>query len=106
VSEGPDQHEPDVVDNLFAHFDRVMDAVHDRVVRPILLAGRFIAFGFILFLLALFVAAALIISVVRLSTIYLFDHRVWITYLVIATLSVSAGLVIWRKRRPVAPRNQ
>jgi len=106
VSEGPDQHEPDVVDTLFAYFDRFMDAVHDRVLRPIMLAGRFLAYGFILFLMALVIASALVIGFVRFSTVYLFAHHVWITYLVVAALCIAGGLVIWRKRRPVTLRKQ
>jgi hypothetical protein len=104
VSEGPDQHEPDVVDSLFAYFDRIMDTVHDRVLRPILLAGRFIAYGFILILLAIVLLVALVIAVVRFSTIYFFAHHVWISYLAVAALSITAGLIIWRKRRPVSLR--
>jgi hypothetical protein len=104
VSPGPDQHEPDVVDAVFAFFDRFMDALHDRVLRPILLAGRFVAYGFILLLLALVIVSALVIGFVRFSTIYLFDHHVWITYLVVSAISTGTGLVIWRKRRPVSLR--
>lgn len=101
MSQGPNQHEPDVVDAVFAYFDRFMDVVHDRVLRPILLVGRFIAYGFILLLVALILVSALVIGFVRFSTIYLFDHHVWITYLVVSAISISAGLLIWRKRRPV-----
>ena len=96
MSQGPDQHEPDVVDTIFAHFDRFMDMVHDRVLRPILLAGRFIAYGFILVLLAVVVAGALVIGVVRFSTNYLFAHHVCITKLVISAHSTGAGLYIRR----------
>jgi hypothetical protein len=104
VSEGPDQHEPDVVDTLFVYFDRIMDTVHNRVLRPIMLVGRFIAYGFILLLLALVLVTALVIAVVRFSTIYFFAHHVWITYLAVSALSIGAGLYIWRKRRPVSLR--
>ncbi len=104
MSSGPDQREPDVVDAIFAYFDRFMDALHDRVLRPILLVGRFIAYGFILFVVALVVLSALVIGVVRFSTTYFFDHRVWITYLVVSAISTSVGLLIWRKRRPVPLR--
>ena len=104
MSEGPDQHEPDVVDTLFSYFDRIMDALHDRVLRPLMLVGRFIAYGFILFLLALVVVSALVIGLVRFSTVYLFAHHVWITYLVVAALSIGGGLFIWRKRGPVSLR--
>lgn len=73
-------------------------------MRPIMLAGRFLAYGFILLLLALIVLIALIIAIVRLSTVYLFAHHVWITYLVVGAISISVGLFIWRKRRPVSLR--
>jgi hypothetical protein len=106
VSESPDEHQPDVVDAVFAYFDRFMDAVHDRVLRPIMLAGRFIAYGVILVLLALVIVSALVIGVVRFATVYLFAHHVWITYLVIGAISLSIGLFIWRKRRPVPLRKQ
>ena len=102
MSKGPDQHEPDVVDTLFAYFDRFMDGVHDRVLRPLMLAGRFVAYGFILVLLVLVIVSALVIGFVRFSTVYLFAHHVWITYLVVAALSIGGGLFIWRKRRPVS----
>lgn len=104
MSDGPDQHDPDVVDTLFTYFDRFMDSLHDRVLRPIMLAGRFVAYGFILIFLALVVLSALVIGFVRFSTIYLFSHHVWITYLVVAALCIGGGLFIWRKRRPVSLR--
>ena len=81
-----------------------MDSLHDRLLRPILLAGRFVAYGFIVLLLSLVVLSAFVIALVRLSTVYLFDHHVWITYLVVSALSTGLGLVIWRKRRPVSLR--
>ena len=100
MSDGPDQHDSDVVDSLFAYFDRFMDSVHDRVLRPVMLAGRFVAYGFILILLILVILSGF----VRFSTIYLFSHHVWITYLVVAALSIGGGFFIWRKRRPVSLR--
>lgn len=106
MSESPDEHEPDVVDAVFAYFDRFMDAVHDRVLRPIMLAGRFVAYGFILFLLVLVIVTALVIGVVRFATVYLFAQHIWITYLVVGAVSLVIGLFIWRKRRPVPLRKQ
>jgi len=106
VSESPDEHEPDVVDTVFSYFDRFMDGLHDRVLRPIMLAGRFVAYGFILLLLALVVLAALVIGVVRFATVYLFAQHIWITYLVVGAISLGIGLFIWRKRRPVPLRKQ
>ena len=106
MSESPDEHETDVVDAVFAYFDRFMDAVHDRVLRPIMLAGRFVAYGFILLLLVLVIVTALVIGVVRFATVYLFAQHIWITYLVIGAVSLIIGLFIWRKRRPVPLRKQ
>ena len=106
MSESPDEHETDVVDAVFAYFDRFMDAVHDRVLRPIMLAGRFVAYGFILLLLVLVIVTALVIGVVRFATVYLFAQHIWITYLVIGAVSLIIGLFIWRKRRPVPLREQ
>ena len=104
MSEGTDRPNPDVVDTLFSYLDRFMDALHDRVLRPILLAGRFIAYGFILLLVGVVVIASLVIALVRFSTIYFFAHHVWITYLVVGAIFITLGLVIWRKRRPLTAR--
>jgi hypothetical protein len=41
---------------------------------------------------------------VRLMNIYLFAGHEWLSYLVIGTISLLAGLVIWRRRRPVTIR--
>ena len=75
--------------------------VHDRVLRPLLIAGRTIAFGFVLILMALVVVTALVIGLIRLFNVYLFAGREWLTYGVVGILSLVTGLIIWRKRRPV-----
>ncbi len=106
MNERPEENGPDVVDTLFTYFDRFMDVLHDRVLRPIMLAGRFVAYGFILLLLAVVIVGALVIGVVRFATVYLFAQHVWITYLVIGAISLSIGLIIWRRRRPVPLRKQ
>ncbi|MBW4029885.1 MAG: hypothetical protein HIU57_04305 [Acidobacteria bacterium] len=106
MSESAGEHEPDVVDIAFSYLDRAMDALHDRVLRPVMLAGRFVAYGFILVLLAVVVLGALVIGVVRFATVYLFAQHIWITYLVVGAISLAIGLVIWRKRRPVPLRKQ
>ena len=36
MSEEKKEHEPDVVDKAFEAFDHVLDVVHDRILRPIL----------------------------------------------------------------------
>jgi hypothetical protein len=104
VSEENREREPDFVDKALHSFDHVLDVVHDRVLRPLLIAGRTVAFGFILILMALVIVSALIIGLVRLFNVYLFAGREWLTYTVVGVISLIAGLVIWRRRRPVKLR--
>ncbi len=95
---------PDLIDRLFELLDHGLDVVHDRVLRPILLIGRTVAYLFVLILVALVLVVATLIGGVRLLDIYVFAGRVWLTDAVIGALSLAAGLIIWRRRRPVTPR--
>jgi len=101
VSEEDRKREPDYVDKALRSFDHVLDVVHDRVLRPLLIAGRTIAFGFVFILMALVVVTALVIGLIRLFNVYLFAGREWLTYGVVGILSLVTGLIIWRRRRPV-----
>ena len=98
------EHRPDLIDRLFALLDHVLDVVHDRVLRPLLLVGRTIAYLFVLVLVAIFLVVALVIGGVRLLDVYAFAGRVWITDALIGALSLVGGLLLWRRRRPVAAR--
>jgi hypothetical protein len=42
----------------------------------------------------------------RFLNVYVFDHRVWLTYLVTGGLCLLGGLLIWRRRRPIAARKK
>lgn len=101
MSEENEHREPDVVDKFLGRFDHVLDTVHDRVLRPLLIAGRTIAFGFILILMSFVLVIALLLGVIRLLNVYAFAGHEWLTYAVVGSLSLLAGLVIWRRRRPV-----
>jgi phosphatidylglycerophosphate synthase len=94
-------HDGDFVDKVLRQFDHVLDIVHDKVLRPILLAGRVIAYGFIILLAALVLVAALLIGIIRFVNVYLFAGHEYITYLSVGALSIFAGMFIWRRRRPV-----
>lgn len=106
MSEHDTHREPDYVDKVLKSFDHVMDLVHDRVLRPLLIAGRTIAFGFILVLMAIVVVSALVIGLIRLLNVYCFAGHEWLTYAVIGLVSLLVGLFIWRRRRPVTLRKQ
>lgn len=98
------RHDNDFVDRALHSFDHVLDLVHDRVIRPILVAGRVIAYAFIIFMASIVLIGALVIGIVRLMNVYLFTGHEWLSYLVVGTISLVAGLVIWRRRRPVNVR--
>ena len=91
----------DLVDKALFQFDHVLDVVHDRILRPILLAGRAIAFAMIILLVTFVLVGALMIGLVRIIDIYFFAGREYLSYVSVGAISLVAGLIIWRKRRPV-----
>lgn len=101
MTEASEPRDPDLVDRLLSAFDHLLDIVHDKVLRPIIMAARVLAYGFIVVLVALVFVAVLIIGFVRLLNIYAFNGHDWISYAVVGAISLIVGLVIWRRRRPV-----
>jgi hypothetical protein len=104
VTEASEPREPDLVDRLLAAFDHLLDVVHDKVLRPIIMAARALAYGFVIVLVALVFVAVLIIGFVRLLNIYAFNGHDWISYAVVGAISLIVGLIIWRRRRPLKLR--
>ena len=104
MSDSNQPHEPDYVDRGLTWLDHTLDVVHDKVLRPILLAGRIVAFGFIILVAGLILITAVMIFLTRIINVYVFSGREWLTYLTLGAISLVAGLVIWRKRRPVTLR--
>jgi hypothetical protein len=91
----------DFVDKALFQFDHVLDIVHDKVLRPILLAGRAVAFGLIILFVGFILIGALLIGLIRFIDVYCFAGREYLSYLSVGALSLIAGLIVWRKRRPV-----
>src|ERR1017187_434765 len=91
----------DFVDKALFQFDHVLDIVHDRVLRPILLARRGMAYVMIILLVTFVLVGALLIGLVRFIDIYFFAGREYLSYVSVGAISLVAGLIIWRKRRPV-----
>ena len=48
--------------------------------------------------------AALVIGLFRLFDVYIFASHQWLSYASIGALFVLAGLIIWRRRRPIDSR--
>lgn len=104
MTEANEPREPDLVDRLLASFDHLLDVVHDKVLRPIIMAARALAYGMIIVLVALVFVVVLIIGFVRLLNIYAFAGHDWLSYAVVGAASLVIGLIIWRRRRPLTLR--
>jgi len=76
----------------------VVEAVHDRVVRPLTLVARGLVFGMIIAVMALVLAVLAAIAAVRLLDVYAFGGRVWASDALLGALLVAAGVLAWSKR--------
>jgi len=74
--------------------------VHDRVIRPVLLAARAVVFGMIIAAMALVLFVLVAIAVVRVLDVYAFGHRVWAADALVGALFVVAGVAAWSRRGP------
>jgi hypothetical protein len=105
VSE-PTDTATDPIDRLLNALDTVLDAIHDRIIRPLLLVTRYLAFGFVFFVLLAMMVGTGLLGLVRFGNVFIFQGYVWLNYLVVGALSLLTGLLIWRRRRPAAVRKK
>jgi len=84
-----------VVDSV----EDVVTAVHDRVIRPLLLVARAIVFGLIVATMVLVVGVMFSVAVVRLLDVYAYSGRVWESDATVGGLFTVGGLVLWTMRR-------
>ncbi|HEX3947197.1 MAG TPA: hypothetical protein VHW47_05805 [Acidimicrobiales bacterium] len=80
--------------------DLVVDTIHDKAIRPIMLAARVVVFGLLIAALGLVVLVLLSVGLLRLLDVYAFGGRVWISYAVLGGVFTLAGLLAWTKRMP------
>jgi uncharacterized BrkB/YihY/UPF0761 family membrane protein len=104
VSDPTPTSKPDLVDQALTKLDQGIDVVHTKVVRPALIAGRFLSYSLLLFVLLVLVVTLFIIGFGRLLDTYAFHGRVWLTDGVIGLLFVIGGLLLWRRRTVKGPR--
>lgn len=78
--------------------DLVVDTIHDKAIRPALLAARAVVFGVLAAALALVVVVLLSVGLVRLLDVYVVGGRVWISYAVLGGIFTVAGLAAWARR--------
>jgi len=78
--------------------ESVVDAVHDKVVRPAVVAGRVAVFGVLIAVVGLVVLILLTVALVRILDVYAFDGRVWASDALIGTVLSGGGLFLWARR--------
>jgi len=78
--------------------DTVVATVNDKAVRPAIVAARAVVFGVIIGVAAITVLVLACVGVLRLLTVYAFDQKVWISYLVLGALFCLGGAVLYAKR--------
>ena len=76
----------------------VVEAVQDRVVRPLILVARGLVFGIIIATMALVLSVVMAIAVVRLLDVYVFGGRVWASDALLGAILVLGGGFAWTKR--------
>jgi hypothetical protein len=76
----------------------VVTAFRLQVIRPLMLVARGLVFGIIVGTMALVVSVLVSIALVRVLTVYVFDGRVWASYLLLGFLFSFGGLVAWGQR--------
>jgi hypothetical protein len=76
--------------------DTVVDNVHDRAIRPALVAARSIVFGVIIAVVAVAVIVVFCIAFIRLTVIA--GHRVWASYIVLGLIFSAVGAFLYSRR--------
>jgi hypothetical protein len=85
--------------------ETVVVAVHDKAVRPALLAARAVVFGLLVLTMAAVAAVASLVGLVRLLDVYAFGGRVWASDALLGAVCCAAGALAWAKRQgPEAAR--
>lgn len=78
----------------------VVASVHDRLVRPVLIAARAVVYGVLIAAMAFVLIVLFTIALIRVLDVYAFGHRVWPAYALVGALLVLGGAFAWAKRRP------
>ncbi|MHB8681754.1 MAG: hypothetical protein ACYDA2_06640 [Acidimicrobiales bacterium] len=79
--------------------EQVVDAVHDRVIRPLVIVARALVFGILVSTMVLVLGVLTAIAVVRVLDTYAFGHRVWASEALVGGIFTLFGLLAWALRR-------
>jgi hypothetical protein len=77
----------------------VIDSVRDKTTAPVLTLARGVVYGTAIAFLAITSVVLLIVALIRFIDVWL-PGDVWSAYLLLGTLMLVGGLVLWATRRP------
>jgi hypothetical protein len=98
----PDNLTDGLSERALETIDTVVSLVNDKAVRPAIVGARGVVFGLIILVVGLTVAVFGCVGLFRITNVYLFDHKVWISYLVFGAIFCIVGAFLYAKRG-VAP---
>lgn len=108
MPEGPPPFErdsPALATKAVDAIDGVVDLLHDRLLRPLLVATRAVVFGMLIAFVALTIAVLVAIAIVRLLDVYAFSDRVWASDALLGVVSVGVGVFLWSMRSAKTTRS-
>ncbi|MDA8277578.1 MAG: hypothetical protein M0Z45_05230 [Actinomycetota bacterium] len=76
----------------------VTDNIQEKGISPLYRLVRIVTLGLMGLLLTIAVAILGLIGVIRVLDSYLFAAHQWITYAILGTIFLVAGLILWTKR--------
>lgn len=76
----------------------LVDALHDKAVRPAILAARAAVYGLLVAAMGAILLIVGSIALIRLLDVYAFGERVWASYLLVGGVLTLAGLALWSRR--------
>ena len=94
-----DQNIPDELSNkALDAVDAIVAVVNDKAVRPAVVAARSVVFGVIIVVVALMILVLLSVGFIRFTTVYFFNGKVWISYLVLGAIFCAGGAFAYSRR--------
>ncbi len=82
----------------------IVAVVNDKAVRPAVVAARSVVFGVIIVVVALMILVLLSVGFIRFTTVYFFNGKVWISYLVLGAIFCAGGAFAYSEARRRDPQ--
>lgn len=84
----------------------LVDALHDRTIKPLLIAVRAVVVGTFVAVVAVAIAAALVVTLVHVFDEKVFAGRVWATDFLFGAVFLLVGIVLVSRMKPKSDRGR